>query len=110
MAEPCRNYSDRVPALPGPEPVAPVLDALARLRDHVARTEDDVLAGLAVLGEAGDQRILDSWLDQVADTLRAVGGECSAQSDALGRLAARAGRAGVSGDRAAGRTGSGGAT
>ena len=46
------------------------LDALGVL---VARAEDDVLACLVVTGEPRPQRVLDDWLDQSADTLRAIG-------------------------------------
>lgn len=59
----------------GPDPLraraaASRLDAL---RDALADAEDDVLASLVVTGEPRPQRVLDDWLDQVADTLRALG-------------------------------------
>ncbi len=59
----------------GPDPLraraaASRLDAL---RDTVVEAEDDVLASLVVTGEARPQRVLDDWLDQVVDTLRALG-------------------------------------
>ncbi|QIM21394.1 hypothetical protein G7075_10125 [Phycicoccus sp. HDW14] len=59
----------------GPDPLraraaASRLDAL---RDTLAEAEDDVLASLVVTGEPRPQRVLDDWLDQVADTLRALG-------------------------------------
>jgi hypothetical protein len=50
-----------------------VLDRLDALRDLVEAAEDDVLACLVVTGEPRSQRVLDDWLDQVADTLRALG-------------------------------------
>ncbi len=60
---------------PGPDPqrARAVLEGLDDLRDTVAGAEDDVLACLVVTGEPGAQRVLDDWLDQVADTLRALG-------------------------------------
>ncbi len=59
----------------GPDPLraraaASRLDAL---RDTVVEAEDDVLASLVVTGEPRPQRVLDDWLDQVVDTLRALG-------------------------------------
>ncbi|GGL28570.1 hypothetical protein H9L10_02940 [Phycicoccus endophyticus] len=58
----------------GPEPasarsVAAHLDALRAL---LAEAEEDVLASLVVTGEPRPQRVLDDWLDQVADSLRAL--------------------------------------
>jgi len=63
-----------------------VLVALRRLAERGRAVEDDVLAGLAVLGEPVPQRTLDDWLDQAADTLRAVGEEAAAQERLLGRV------------------------
>ena len=60
-----------------------MLVALRRLAERGRAVEDDVLAGLAVLGEPVPQRTLDDWLDQAADTLRAVGEEAAAQERLL---------------------------
>ncbi len=59
----------------GPDPTR-ARTALARLdavRHLVTEAEDDVLGCLVVTGEPRPQRVLDDWLDQVADTLRALG-------------------------------------
>ncbi|MGB7820038.1 MAG: hypothetical protein WBL35_15065 [Ornithinibacter sp.] len=58
------------------------LDALGVL---VARAEGDVLACLVVTGEPRPQRVLDDWLDQSADTLRAIGEAVSDLSPRLSR-------------------------
>lgn len=73
----------------GPDPLraraaASRLDAL---RDTVVEAEDDVLASLVVTGEPRPQRVLDDWLDQVADTLRALGEAAADLSPALSRFA-----------------------
>ena len=59
----------------GPDPLRARTAAarLATLRDLLAESEDDVLASLVVTGEPRPQRVLDDWLDQVVDTLRALG-------------------------------------
>ena len=44
-----------------------------------------MLACLVVTGEPGPQRVLDDWLDQVADTLRALGETAADISPALAR-------------------------
>lgn len=66
-------YSEGVPLGPDPALARAAADALFALRDRVADAEDDVLSSLVVTGEPRPQRVLDDWLDQVADTLRAVG-------------------------------------
>lgn len=50
-----------------------LLSQLDALRATVLAGEDDVLACLVVTGEPRPQRVLDDWLDQVTDTLRALG-------------------------------------
>ncbi|HET6967876.1 MAG TPA: hypothetical protein VFI44_06345 [Ornithinibacter sp.] len=62
-----------MPLRPDPSRAAAVLARLDGLRAAVGAAEDDVLACLVVTGEPRPQRVLDDWLDQVADTLRAVG-------------------------------------
>jgi hypothetical protein len=57
--------------------------ALDDLRSAVGVAEDDVLACLVVTGEPKPQRVLDDWLDQVADTLRALGESAGELSLAL---------------------------
>ena len=56
--------------------------------------EDDVLACLVVTGEPRPQRVLDDWLDQVADTLRALGEQAADLSPTLARHAEGAAGAG----------------
>ncbi len=64
---------------PGPEQALAqsLVDRLEALREVVTRAEDDVLACLVVTGEPRPQRVLDDWLDQSADTLRAIGESAS---------------------------------
>jgi hypothetical protein len=76
------------------------VDALDALRARAAAVEEDLLAGLAVLGEPLPQRAVDDWVDQVVDTLRAVAEEAGTQRELLGRYAAGAGPG--SGSRPAG--------
>ncbi len=64
---------------------AEVLARLEALRVVVEESQDDVLASLVVTGEPHAQRVLDDWLDQVADTLRVVG----STAEALGPVVAR---------------------
>ncbi|MBM6404382.1 hypothetical protein JQN72_09035 [Phycicoccus sp. CSK15P-2] len=73
----------------GPDP-ARARDARSRLdalREVVEAAEDDVLACLVVTGEPRAQRVLDDWLDQVADTARALGETATELSLLLGRVA-----------------------
>ena len=58
---------------PDPSRAGAALARLDGLRAAVVAAEDDVLACLVVTGEPRPQRVLDDWLDQVADTLRALG-------------------------------------
>lgn len=78
-----------MPIEPDPSRVAAVLTRLDALREVVGEAEDDVLAALVVTGEPLAQRVLDDWLDQVADTLRAVGEGADALAPTLTRFAAR---------------------
>ncbi len=75
---------------PGPDPhrAGTVLAHLDDLRRAVAGGEDDVLACLVVTGEPGPQRVLDDWLDQVADTLRALGEVADDLAPGLARYSA----------------------
>ncbi|MEO5608161.1 MAG: hypothetical protein ABIQ61_00750 [Ornithinibacter sp.] len=59
----------------GADPVlaSALVSQLDTLRAMVLAGEDDVLACLVVTGEPRPQRVLDDWLDQVTDTLRALG-------------------------------------
>ncbi len=68
-----RRYRGHVPLGPDPARAQEARAGLAALRDIAVDGEDDVLAALAVTGEPAAQRVLDDWLDQVADTLRALG-------------------------------------
>ena len=76
-----------MPLEPEPSNVAEVLTRLDAVRGVVAEAEDDVLAALVVTGEPQAQRVLDDWLDQVADTLRAVGEAADALAPTLARFA-----------------------
>lgn len=76
-----------MPLAPDPELARAVLSQLDALRHTVAEAEDDVLACLVVTGEPRPQRVLDDWLDQVADTLRAIGETAADLSPALARHA-----------------------
>lgn len=87
----CRRadaYSEGVPLGPDPTLARAAVESLLALRDSVADAEDDVLACLVVTGEPGPQRVLDDWLDQVADTLRALGETAVDISPLLARYAA----------------------
>ncbi|MGL5817795.1 MAG: hypothetical protein ACRCYR_09555 [Phycicoccus sp.] len=80
----------------GPDP-AQARAALARLqslREVATAGEDDVLGCLVVTGEPGPQRVLDDWLDQVADTLRAIGETVDDLAPVLARHAVRPGALG----------------
>jgi hypothetical protein len=76
-----------VPLRPDPPPARAALDRVAALRATVTAAEDDVLACLVVTGEPRPQRVLDDWLDQVADTLRALDERAADLSPALARHA-----------------------
>ncbi len=75
---------------PGPDPdrARAALARLDTLREVVAAAEDDVLACLVVTGEPRPQRVVDDWLDQVADTLRALGEVAGGLAPGLARHAA----------------------
>jgi hypothetical protein len=76
-----------VPLGPDPELARAALAQLDALRATVAAAEDDLLACLVVTGEPRPQRVLDDWLDQAADTLRALGEQAADLSPALARHA-----------------------
>jgi hypothetical protein len=76
-----------VPLGPDPALARAALAQLDALRETVTAAEDDVLACLVVTGEPRPQRVLDDWLDQVADTLRALGEQAADLSSALVRHA-----------------------
>jgi hypothetical protein len=87
-----------VPLRPDPELARAARDRLDALRATVSAAEDDVLACLVVTGEPRPQRVLDDWLDQVADTLRALGEQAADLSPALARHAEGSVGAGESAD------------
>lgn len=61
--------------LPEAAPAAalrPSLRALAEARTTTARLSDDLLTHVPDLGDRIVQRALDEWVEQAADTLRAV--------------------------------------
>ena len=74
-----------MPLGPDPELARAALAQLDALRATVTVAEDDVLACLVVTGEPRPQRVLDDWLDQVADTLRALGEQAADLSPTLSR-------------------------
>ncbi len=76
-----------MPLRPDPQRARAALEQLDGLRATVNEAEDDVLACLVVTGEPRPQRVLDDWLDQVADTLRALGEQAADLSPALARHA-----------------------
>lgn len=76
-----------MPLAPDPALAHATLARLDALRATVAAAEDDVLACLVVTGEPRPQRVLDDWLDQVADTLRALGETAADLSPSLARHA-----------------------
>jgi hypothetical protein len=77
-----------VPLGPDPELARSAVARLAALHAIVTSAEDDVLACLVVTGEPRPQRVLDDWLDQVADTLRALGEQAADLTPPQARFAA----------------------
>ena len=75
------------PLGPDPTRARSAVTALGDLRSLVGEAEDEVLACLVVTGEPRPQRVLDDWLDQVADTLRAIGEQAADLSPTLARFA-----------------------
>ncbi len=93
-----------MPLGPDPTRARVALAQLDTLRDTVAAGEDDVLAALVVTGEPRAQRVLDDWLDQVADTLRALGEVADDLAPSLARPAAsRSGAEPATGGRSGAR-------
>lgn len=76
-----------MPLGPDPSRAGAVLARLDALRAGVTDAEDDVLACLVVTGEPRPQRVLDDWLDQVADTVRALGERAADLAPATSRYA-----------------------
>ena len=76
-----------MPLRPDPQLARAALERLDGLRATVRAAEDDVLACLVVTGEPRPQRVLDDWLDQVADTMRALDEHVADVSPALARHA-----------------------
>ena len=79
-----------MPLGPDPQHAATALARLEGLRTTVVEAEDDVLACLVVTGEPRPQRVLDDWLDQVVDTVRALGEQAADLSPGLARHAGAA--------------------
>jgi len=77
-----------VPLGPDLELARAAVARLDALRATVTSAEDDVLACLVVTGEPRPQRVLDDWLDQVADTLRALGEQAADLAPPLARFVA----------------------
>ena len=71
-------------------------DVLPILAERTLHAEDDLFSVIPILGEPVGQRLLDDWVDQAVDLLRAIGESASeldqrlalahaAQQDAAGR-------------------------
>ena len=75
---------------------------LDALRATVTAAEDDVLACLVVTGEPRPQRVLDDWLDQVADILRGIGEQAADLAPGVARFVGGPARRGVRPDAVAG--------
>ena len=80
-------YSGRVPLGPDPVRARAVAGHLDALATTMGDAEDDVLGCLVVTGEPRPQRVLDDWLDQVVDTLRALGETAADLAPVLARHA-----------------------
>ncbi|HYN30262.1 MAG TPA: hypothetical protein VES95_10400 [Dermatophilaceae bacterium] len=76
-----------MPAAADPGAAGDVVAALDALRARAAAVEEDLLACLAVVGEPGPQRVLDDWLDQGVDALRALAEEAAAARSVVARYA-----------------------
>lgn len=76
-----------MPLGPAPARARAALSRLEALQILVGDAEDEVLASLVVTGEPGPQRILDDWLDQGAETLRALGERAADLAPVLARYA-----------------------
>lgn len=76
-----------MPLGPDPSRAGAVLARLDALRAVATDAEDDVLSCLVVTGEPRPQRVLDDWLDQVADTVRTLGGRAAELAAATSRYA-----------------------
>ena len=68
---------------PGVDPAT--LRALTRARSVTRSLSDDLLTHLPEIGEPGTQRLLDGWVEQGADTLRALAGALEERLLDLGR-------------------------
>ncbi|HET7399985.1 MAG TPA: hypothetical protein VFJ94_15830 [Intrasporangium sp.] len=55
-----------------PRAADPPRAALARARSATREVADDLLTHLPDVGDPATQRLLDAWVEQAADTLRAV--------------------------------------
>jgi hypothetical protein len=80
---------------PGPRPgrARTLLARLEEVRATVGEGEDDILACLVVTGEPRPQRVVDDWLDQVADALQAIGETAGELAPVLARHAGQVPRA-----------------
>lgn len=65
-----------------------MLARLDALRAVVAAAEEDLLSCLVVTGEPRPQRVVDDWVDQAADTLRALGETAEDLGPVISRYAA----------------------
>lgn len=78
-----------MPRPPEPHALTAVSDVLRGLSDTLAGTEDDLLASLVVMGETDAQRVVDGWVDQVVDLLRAVDEVTTQHRTTLARASSR---------------------
>jgi hypothetical protein len=76
-----------VPLRPDPSRAGAVLARLDALRAAAGEAEEDVLACLVVTGEPRPQRVLDDWLDQVAETARALDEAAAGLAPGMSRYA-----------------------
>ncbi len=67
---------------------AATLRALADTRARTRELSDDLLGHLPDVGDLPTQRLLDAWVEQAADTLRALSEAAEERLIALGRAEA----------------------
>lgn len=77
---------------PGRHTTPAVLAAIAEARRLSLGLSEELLTHLPDLGDAVTQRAVDSWVEQAADTLRALGEALEERLIELGRARADPGR------------------
>jgi hypothetical protein len=71
--------------IPGAAPDASTLRALTRARAVTRELSDQLLTHLPDIGDLPTQRALDAWVEQAADTLRALADATEERLIDLGR-------------------------